>query len=234
MLSGKMIALGPIKRITYSDGTVATSNHTIWVKVAGSYASTSTFTFTGTQTNCDEMIGSLIVWQNTSGVGRFGHITNATVNAGTVTATVYGTANMAASDKNYSYAPNIKSRQYERLITIPGEQIADASNPQGMWYQGNAVDSLQVFDVSAWVLTAAAGAGAACAFNIYHGTTNIFSSAVDLTTNTSSLNNQPNTVIIPPGVNMTLRVTASAGATNKASNLQVRYYAVPSRLFYGK
>jgi hypothetical protein len=165
---------------------------------------------------------------------RAGRIASATVSSGTVTATVYGTVNMASGDKNYYYAPNIRVEQFERRITVPGEVIADASNSQGMWYQGNAQDSLYIFDVSAWVITAAVGSGAACAFNVYYGSTNLFSSAVDLTTSTSSLDNQPNTVLIPPSQNMTLRLTSSGGASNKASNFQCKYYIIPTRILYSR
>lgn len=206
----------------------------IWYPITCTYASTITCTMTGTQVLADQLWESLIQWQSTAGVIRVGRIASAVYGAGTITLTVYGTANMASGDKLYYFAPNMKLRPWERRITIPGEQITDATNPQGMWFQGNDSDSLYIFDVSAWVLTAAAGAGAACAYNIYAGASNLFLSAVDLTTNTSVLHSQPNTVLIAPSLNLTLRLTSSAGATNKASNFQVRFFAVPLRVIYGR
>lgn len=206
-----------------------------WTSISGRYLTTTTCKVKGTQADADKMRGSLFTCLSSTNAGRFGHIANSVYASDSITLTVYCTSNLASGDKSFYYTSSIKDREFERRITVPGECIADASYPQGMWFQGNANDTLLTFDVSAWVLTAASGSGAACAFNIYHGSTNIFSSAIDLGSATSSLNNQPTAVTaIPPSTNITMRITSSAGATNKASDFQVRFFCIPSRIFYGK
>ena len=81
------------------------------------------------------------------------------------------------------------------------------------------------------VSKAAAGSGAAAAFNVYKSSgtaadgintnaVNLFTSAVDLTTNYTSDTNVPDTTTVESGRWISLRCTSSAGATNKAFDLE--------------
>lgn len=98
-----------------------------------------------------------------------------------------------------------------------------------MWYR--AMRDSYLLPVNSSVRTAAAGAGAACAWNIYKGATNLFSSAQDLTTSSTFDEKRPTTNTITAGDIITARVTSSAGATNKASDLQIQLFVVPQELY---
>lgn len=117
-------------------------------------------------------------------------------------------------------------------ITIPWEQILDASNYQGMYYYNDTWSTITISNVAVVVWVAAAWAWAAFSVNVYKSSwsdadwlntnaVNLFSSAIALTTSYTSLTNVPDTTTVEAGRYITLRVTASAWATNKASDCQV-------------
>lgn len=116
-------------------------------------------------------------------------------------------------------------------ITIPWEIVADTSNYQWLYFRNTSWASWTITNVYAAVGKAAAWTGAAAAFNLYKSSgtnsdgintsaTNLFTSAVDLGTWYTS-SSTPNTTTVEDGRWLSLRVTSSAGATNKASDLQV-------------
>lgn len=85
--------------------------------------------------------------------------------------------------------------------------------------------------VNSAVRTAAAGTGAACAWNVYKDATNLFTSAQDMTTSATFDEKRPNTNTISATDDVSLRITSSAGATNKASDFQAELFIVPQVLF---
>jgi len=124
------------------------------------------------------------------------------------------------------------STTLKHKITIPWEQIADTANYQGLYFYNDTGATITISNVAFIVWTAAAWSGAACAFNIYKSSwtaadwlntnaVNLFTSAVDLTTNYVSATNTPNTTTVEAGRWITVRVTSSAWATTKASNAQI-------------
>ena len=208
-------------------------SNTLWRNISCTYASAATCTMTGgTQLMCDEMSGCIIQWLSSAGVMRVGVIESATVTTGTITLTVRGTVAMASGDKSYAWGPTLLARFFERRITIPGYLNTDATNPVGTWFR-TGVDSTYVFDFSAWTETAASGTGAACAFQVY-GPNAIFSSPIDLTTNTSSLDNIPTTPLISPNQRISMRITSAVGATSLPADFQLRFYSFPTRKLYAK
>ena len=110
---------------------------------------------------------------------------------------------------------------------IPGEQVADSTNPVGKQYICPAGEDWRIICTSAWVATAAAGSGAAMSYDIYDDGTGIFSSDPDLTTNASVVNSVPSTGTIAADGRVTFRTPTAAGATNKASDLNVVAYYAP-------
>lgn len=120
----------------------------------------------------------------------------------------------------------------EMRITIPWEQIADINAYQGMYFKNTSGASWTITNVAVSVAKAAVWAGAACSVNVYKSSgtasdwintsaVNLFTSAIALGTGNDSLTNVPNTTTVENGRWLSLRVTSSAGATNKASDLQV-------------
>lgn len=117
-------------------------------------------------------------------------------------------------------------------ITIPWELIADTSNYQWLFWYNDTWATITISNVAFTVAKAAAWTWAAAAFNVYKSSgtaadgintnaVNLFTSAVDLTTSYTSLTNTPNTTTVESGRYVSLRVTSSAGATNKANDAQV-------------
>ena len=120
----------------------------------------------------------------------------------------------------------------EIRITIPWEIIADTTYQQWLFFYNNTGATITISNIAFTVSKAAAWAGAACAFNVYKSSgtaadwldtnaVNLFTSAVNLTTNYTSLTNVPNTTTVESGRYVSIRVTSSAWATNKASNAQI-------------
>ena len=123
------------------------------------------------------------------------------------------------------------SSSKEIRITIPWQLSQDTGNYQGLYWKNTTGATVTISNVAVCVGKAAAGAGAACSVNIYKssGTASdwintsavaLFSSAIALGTSNDSLTNVPTTTTVENGKRISLRVTASAWATNKASDLQ--------------
>ena len=119
----------------------------------------------------------------------------------------------------------------EIRIRVPWQLIADTSNFQWLYWRNTTGATITVTNVAVWVGTAAAWAWAACSVNVYKSSgtaadwlntnaVNLFTSAIALTTSYTSDTNAPNTATVEAGRWVTLRITASAGATNFASDLE--------------
>lgn len=205
----------------------------IWTSLTGTYASATTFTFSGTDTDAKLVELSLFTCTNSTGATRrIGYVKTATNASGTITCNVVTDTDLASGDKDFKIAYNQKvtSSAYQRLITIPGECIADASFSQGMYYADIPSNSY-LLPVDFSVQTAAAGTGAALTINIYKNTTALFSSAPDMTTNTILRSQRPTTNTITAAETVSLRITSSAGATNKAAGFQAKLYIVPVSIY---
>lgn len=203
----------------------------IWTALTGSYASATTFTYTGGSdktAKLDQL--SLFTCTDSAGTTRkTGFILSSVNSSGTVTATVVGDS-LAAGDKDFKVAYNRKIEDYQKDIKIPGQVTADISYSQGWWHQDTKVDSYLIcVDFSAW--TAASGTGAALTMNIYKNTTALFSTAPDLTTNRVLRSQIPTTKSISAGEDISLRIMSCGGATNFAADFQARLYIVPVNLF---
>jgi hypothetical protein len=120
-------------------------------------------------------------------------------------------------------------------IRIPWEMTADANTHQWVFRRNTTWATITISNVKIKVATAAAWTWASAAFNIYKSSwtdsngidtsaTALFSSAIDLTTNYSDDTNVPDTDTVENWRWISLRCTASAGATNKASDVEVIIY----------
>ncbi len=202
----------------------------VWYALTGTYASTTTFTFSWDAWDAEAIERSLFTCLSTWGsTRRIWYVKSASHSSGTVTVTVCTDSDLASWDNTFKVAINRKAEDYEKLITIPWEQIADASNPQWIFYR-SLVDSY-LLPVNSFVRTAAAWSGAACAWNVYKWATNLFTSSQDMTTSATFDEKRPNTNTITSWDIISLRVTSSAWATNKASDLQVQLFIVPQTLY---
>ena len=211
--------------------TGGTSISGIWTSIStGAYASATTFTFTGTDTDAKLVELSLLTCTNSTGATRrIGYVKTATNSSGTITCNVVTDTDLASGDKDFKVAYNRKITDYKYPVTIPGECIADASYSQGMYYYINAASYLLPIDII--VRTPAAGTGASCTTQVYKRATTLFSSAPDLTTNSTLLSQRPTTNTISAGDVVSIRIPASAGATNKAADYQAWLWIVPQTLF---
>lgn len=117
-------------------------------------------------------------------------------------------------------------------ITIPWELIADTSNYQWLYFKNESGASWTISNVAIAVWINASWTWAACAVNLYKSSwteadwintsaTNLFTTAVDLWTSYSSLTNTPNTTTVEDGRWLSLRITSSAWATRRWSDMQV-------------
>jgi len=212
-------------------GGTSTATGEIWTAKTGTYASATTFTFTGTDKDVGLLEMSLFTCTDAAGTTRrIGYIKTATNASGTITANVITNTDLASGDKDFKIAYNRKATDYMKLVTIPGECIADASFSQGMFYADIQTNSY-LLPVDFSVLTAASGSGAALIVNIYKNTTALFSSAPDLATNTVLRSQRPTTNTITAAEVVSLRIMSSAGATNKAADFQAKLYIVPQTIF---
>ncbi len=201
----------------------------IWYSLTWTYVSTSTFTFSWDAWDAEAIERSLFTCLSSADARKIWYVKSASHSAWTVTVTVVTDIDLASWDKTFKVAINRKVEDYQHLFTVPWEQIADASNPQGIFYR-SLIDTY-LLPVNSFVRTAAAWSGAACAWNVYKWATNLFTSAQDMTTATTFDEKRPNTNTISAWDIITLRVTSSAWATNKASDLQVQAFIVPQTLF---
>lgn len=230
--SGSTLSITTQGGATYTT-TITTSSGTgeIWTSLTGTYASATTFTFSGTDKNAKLVEMSLFTCTNSAGTTRrIGYVKTATNSSGTITCSVVTDTDLASGDKDFKVAYNRKATDYMRLITIPGECIVDASYSQGMWYSDISVASY-LLPVDASVLTAAAGTGAALTFNVYSGASTLFSTAPDMSTNTVLRSQRPTTNTISATSNVSLRILSSDGATNKAADFQAKLYIVPQNIY---
>lgn len=203
----------------------------IWTSLSGTYASTTTFTFSGDDKMTKLIQLSLFTCTDSTGATRrVGYVKSAINNTGTVTVTVVTNSDLASGDKDFKVTYNRKILDYKHDVKIPGECIADTSYSQGWWHQDIEVDSY-LLPVDTSVLTAAAGTGAALTYNVYKNTTALFSAAPDMTTNTVLRAQRPTTNTISAGDNVSLRIMSSAGATNKAADFQAKLFIVPQAIF---
>lgn len=209
----------------------------MWVDLNGSYLNGNSFTFAGTTSDRKMLEGSLFTCTNSIGTTRrVGYISSTSGDAGTVTASVVILSQLESGDKEFKVAPNRKFWDYIHQVSIPGELVADANNPQGTW----------LLDVPylAWLLavdlkvrTAAAGTGSACAVNVYRETTAFYSPSIDLMTQNVMRNVLPNSGTYLGSINqydnISMRITSVGGATAKPADLQLKAYIVPQNLFEG-
>ena len=238
-----------------TSGNVLTSNGSVWnsaaptggssidsvwrTAIGGAYASSSTFSFTGTAYDAVRCTFCLFQGVSSSGaIGRYGYIKSCIYSGGTCTATVVSTSALAAGDKLFKIAYDQKvtgmSSAYRWNNTIPGVIVSDASNYQGMFYT-NVSDTMYFISTDAAVLTAASGTGASAVYQLYDNATAIYGTAPDMTTNATLADQVPATFYkVPPGHNVTLRWTASAGGTTKASDAQVKITWIPSTIIRSK
>lgn len=174
-----------------SDWNAAHVGDIIWTDLTGTYASASTFTFTGTDTDVNLIQLSLFTCTDASGnKRRVGYVKSSVNAAGTITVTVVTDTGLVAGDITFKVAYNRKVFDYLHQISIPGEVIADASYSQGVWLLDLKVASY-LLPVDSAVVTAAAGASAACVWNVYRGAVALFSVAPDLTTNATLVEQRP-------------------------------------------
>jgi len=202
------------------------ANQAVWTSVfTVSYSSATVITYTAGSSGqatiiANSIIGRLARWTSANGSTiKHGFVRNATAASTTVTINLYGEA-FLSDDTNFrlSMSETIKVIDWY----IPGQQVADGTNPVGKWYYNNDNMSWRLLCVSAYVGTAAVGAGAALTYGIYEGTTDVFNTNPSFGTSASVLNSlvdaQP---LITGGTKLTLRTPTSAGATNYASDLYV-------------
>lgn len=203
----------------------------IWKSLTGTYASATTFTMAGTDKDVGLLQLSLFTCTDSTGTTRrIGYIRNAVNNTGTITVTVVTNTDLVAGDKDFKVAYNRKIKDYQLDVKIPGQCTADTSYSQGWWHQDVEVDSY-LLPVDTSVLTAAAGTGAALTYNVYKNTTDLFSSAPDMTTNTVLRYQRPTTNTISAGDNISLRIMSVGGATNYAADFQAKLFIIPQALY---
>ena len=156
-------------------------------------------------------------------VQKVGYVDSLTISGTTLTAIIQGDTILASGDNTFKIG---KAKLYEflRTITIPGSQVTDATNPQGMLY-ANIPNPSYLLPVDASVQTAATGTGHQ-AFNMYSNTTALFGTAPDMTTNTTLLAQVPTTKFIQKNSTITLRITNAAG-TLTAVTFQARFFYIP-------
>jgi hypothetical protein len=159
-------------------------------------------------------------------VMKVGYVDSLTISGTTVTAIIQGDTilrTVPTVDNTFKVSKD-NVMDFLKFITIPGEQITDATNPQGMFYQ-QIPNASYLLPVDASVGTAATGSGAV-AFNVYCSGVALFAAAPDLTTTTALNYQRPTDKFIKKSCTITTLITNSAG-TVKASNFQLRLYYVP-------
>jgi hypothetical protein len=211
--------------------TIATQR--IWTDAfTVTYDSATQFHFTAASAGdatiiANSLVGKLLRWFDDNGTTvKYGFVLYATTSTTTVNVFLQGSP-LANDDTLTSMRVSISETVRICDWYIPGEQVADSTNPVGKQYVNPTSQDWRIICVSAYVGTAAVGAGAAMSYDIYDDGTGIFSSDPDLTTNASVLNSLPSTGTIAGGSRITLRTPTAAGATNKSSDLNVLAYYAP-------
>lgn len=89
----------------------------IWTSLTAAYASGSTFTFTGTDSDVGLIQLSLFTCTNAAGTKRrIGYIKSSVNNTGTITATVVSDTDLVTGDIDFKVAYNRKIDDYLHLI----------------------------------------------------------------------------------------------------------------------
>jgi len=227
-----------------SGGTTTMPTQRVWSDVF-TVSRTSDYVITYTAASAaiativaNSIIGRLLRWRNgDDSATKRAFVRNATASSTTITINLYGDA-VAASGAGSTDAnlDSFRISLYEivRIADwyIAGEQVADGSNPVGKHYRNLTNQDWYILACAAYVETAAVGAGADLTYNIYNGANAIFGTAPTFSTNASVLNSVPSqNNPITGGTAITLRTPASAGATNKASDLVVLMFYAPDDLW---
>lgn len=202
-----------------------------WTPLTGSYASATTFTYSGTDREANLAPMSLFTCTDSGGsTRRVGYIKGASNTLGTITATVVANTDLASGDKDFKVAYDRKANDYLHLVSIPGEVIQDSSYSQGVWAQDIQVNSY-LLPVDTSVLTAASGSGAILTYNIYRNTSSLFTTPPDMVTNTVLRSQRPTTSSLSAADSLSLRIISSSGSVNRASNFQAKLYIVPQVIY---
>lgn len=202
---------------------------TAWVKYFVIYVDANTFKVSLT------FWGSAIAYSDdwtsvTVQTLKFWYVKSATNAAWTVTVTVIVNKNLASWDDAFMIAPNRKLIDYTNYITIPWEQVTDATNPQGMFYIPKF--NSYVLPIDSSVSAIPVWGSIACAWNIYNSWTAIYTSAADLAWNLTLVEQRPTVSYAITAANrVTMRVTSSVWTTSKATDLQLAIPIVPISLF---
>lgn len=175
-------------------------------------------------------IGGLIAkWTSSDGnTIKRGFVRNATANTTTVTINLQGDA-FTAGDINFMLA--LAERIKKHQVFIPGELTADAATDIGFELMTMTGEDIRALSSSAFVKVAAAGAGADLQYDWFDDGTGLITTDPTFTTNTSVLNSAINNQVVVGGSRLSLRITLSAGATNKASGLNATLYYCNDDLF---
>lgn len=201
-----------------------------WISLNATYVSASSISISCiNETNTDyilnKLIGKLFTCLSANNSERiYGYIKSVSRSTTTATITVVASADITNTHHLYRFAVNRSINQYKHLVTIPSEIIADSSLAQGMFYytKSNSI----ILPVDSYLQTAAAGTGAACAWNIYDDGSALYTAAQDMTTNLTLLERRPTTNYITAGSLINLRIT-NVGGTTKPQNFQAVMYIVP-------
>lgn len=180
--------------------------------------------------------GSVLDLTTVGGVDGFtvsfsivGYVKILTISGTTVTATVYVDTVLTNTCSSFKFSQFKKVDDYIHTCRpFGGEATADAANSQGAYWNSFKKDCyLLGSDFS--VGTAAVGAGAACAYNVYNNTSYMYATAPDLATNSYfGTTKIPHKIkFIAQNSSVTVRITAVGGATNKAARGQVDMTIVP-------
>jgi len=126
----------------WSEITGGNATGEIWTALTGTYASATTFTFSGTDKDAKLIQSSLLTLTDSAGTTRrIGYVKSAVNASGTITATVVTNSDLAAGDKDFKVAYNQKIKMYQHDIKSPGECIPDITASQGWFHLDTDVDS---------------------------------------------------------------------------------------------
>jgi hypothetical protein len=219
-----------------SDGSEFTNlfNVNNWISLNATYVSATSISITcPNETNTDyiinKLVGKLFTCLSANNSERiYGYIKSVSRTTTTATITLVCSADITNTHHLFKFAVNRSINQYKHLVTIPSEIIADSSFAQGMFYYTKFISIM--LPVDTYLQTAAAGTGAACAWNVYDDGSALYSAAQDMTTNLTLLERRPTTNYITAGSLINLRIT-NVGGTTKPQNFQAVMYIVPQAEF---
>lgn len=202
----------------------------IWLSLAGTYASATTFTVSsGTDKLAAQMKKCVFTCTDSAGTTRrYGYIKNAVNSSGTITLTVVSSSNLASGDKDFKVTFNQKIYPFIHWIRIPGQMTGDTSNSVGPWNL-DLMEDMKYIACDAACITPATGSGA-MTWNVYAGASALHSSAPDLGTNSVLRDQRPTTIDVAEASNITGRVLTASG-TAITADLQLRIIMIPASLF---